>query len=155
MIKMIFAIDKNNLFGDKNNLPWNYKEDLQYFKKMTLNKKVIMGEETFKSILSRNNKPLPNRTSVIATLSDYSYDGVEITHDIISYLNSHKDEELFIIGGKRIIELTYPYADIIYITYIDEDHLGDTYLNLDLSNFILESETINGPLHFRTYSRRQ
>ena len=154
MINMIFAIDRNNLFGNNGKLAWHYSEDLAYFKEKTLNKTCIMGEETFKSVL-RNNKPLPNRKSVIATLTDYTFPGVEVTHDIFKYLSDHKDEDLYIIGGKRIIEITYHLCDYIYITYIDEDHTGDTYLNIDLSNFDLISENINGILHFRVYKRRQ
>jgi len=154
MISLIFAMDRNNLFGNKGALPWNYPEDLQYFKEKTLNKKVIMGEETFKSIVSRNNKPLPKRTNVIATLSDYTFEGVEVTHDIFKYLEDHKDEDLYIIGGKGIIELTYKLADVIYITYIDKDHEGDTYLNIDLKDFKLEDEKVSSFLHFRKYIRR-
>lgn len=154
MIILIFAIDKNNLFGNHGDLPWHYKEDLAYFKAKTINKKLIMGEETFKSIIKRNGKPLPNRTSIIATLTDYTYPGVEITHDIFSYLEKHQDDENWIIGGKGIISITYKLADIIYLTYIDESHEGDTYLDLDLSNFKLEMEDINGVLHFRKYIRR-
>ena len=110
---MIFAIDRNNLFGNQGKLAWHYKEDLQYFKEKTLNKKCIMGEETFKSVL-RNGKPLPNRTSVIATLTDYTFEGVEVTHDIFKYLEDHKEEDLFIIGGKKIIELTYKLVDTLF-----------------------------------------
>ena len=46
MINLIVAIGKNNLIGKGNELPWHYKEDLQYFKQTTLNKTVLMGENT-------------------------------------------------------------------------------------------------------------
>ncbi|MBP5342643.1 dihydrofolate reductase [bacterium] len=151
MLYAIFAIDRNNLFGNKGKLPWHYSEDLKYFKEKTLNKTIIMGEETFKSVL-RNDKPLPNRTSVIATLTDYTFKDVEVTHDIFGYIKQSK-EDLYIIGGKSIIELTYRLCDILYITYIDNDHEGDTYLNLDLSNFELVDEKVSGILHFRTYKK--
>ena len=153
MYSCIFAIDRNNLFGKNNGLPWHYKEDLEYFKNMTLNKKVIMGEETYKSITSRNGKPLPNRINVIATLTDFTAEGAEVTHDIFKYLEDHKDEDMFVIGGKRILEMTYKNADKLYITYIDADHDGNIYLNLDLTNFKLESEKVSGVLHFRKYVR--
>ena len=154
MINLIFALDRNNLFGNKGKLAWHYSEDLQYFKEKTLGKKIIMGEATFYSVL-RNGKPLPNRTSVVATLNDFDFPGIEHTNDIFKYLEDHKDEDLYVIGGKAIIELTYKIADVIYITYIDADHEGDTYLNIDLSNFELESEKISGILHFRKYIRKQ
>jgi len=153
MISLIFALDRNNLFGNKGQLAWHYSEDLQYFKQKTLGKKIIMGEATFYSVL-RNGKPLPNRTSVVATFKDFSFEGVEVTHDVLKYLDDHRDEDLFVIGGKSIIELTYKKADVIYMTYIDADHEGDTYLNIDLSSFELESETVSGVLHFRKYLRK-
>lgn len=154
MINLIFALDRNNLFGNKNKLAWHYSEDLQYFKAKTLNKKCIMGEQTFYSVL-RNGKPLPNRISVVATLTDFEFPGVEVTHDIFKYFEDHKDEDLFVIGGKAIIELTYKAADVIYLTYIDADHEGDTYLNIDLSNFDLSEETVSGILHFRKYTKKK
>ena len=113
-----------------------------------------MGEQTFYSVL-RNGKPLPNRISVVATLTDFEFPGVEVTHDIFKYFEDHKDEDLFVIGGKAIIELTYKVADVIYLTYIDADHEGDTYLNIDLSNFDLAEETVSGILHFRKYTKKK
>ena len=85
MISLIVAIAKNNVIGKGNKLPWHYPEDMKYFKEMTTNNTVIMGEMTFKSIISYLNRPLPNRTNVIATLTDYQYHDVETTNDIISY----------------------------------------------------------------------
>ena len=37
MIAMILAMDKNNLVGKGNDLPWNYPEDLKYFKELLQN----------------------------------------------------------------------------------------------------------------------
>ncbi|HHU20900.1 MAG TPA: dihydrofolate reductase, partial [Acholeplasma sp.] len=61
MISLIVAMTRSGLIGKDNDLPWNYPEDLQYFKKTTLNKTVAMGEKTFLSIYNRNQKPLPKR----------------------------------------------------------------------------------------------
>ena len=112
-----------------------------------------MGEQTFYSVL-RNGKPLPNRISVVATLNEFEFPDVEVTHDIFKYLDEHKDEDLYVIGGKSIIELTYKMADVIYLTYIDADHEGDIYLNIDLSNFDLVDERVSGVLHFRKYIKK-
>ncbi len=67
MISIIVAIDKNNLIGNNNSLPWNYPEDLKYFREITLNKTVLMGKNTFISILNRNNKPLPKRKNIVVS----------------------------------------------------------------------------------------
>ena len=156
MVNLIVAIGKNNLIGIENKLPWHYKEDMQYFKNTTLNKTVIMGEATFKSILSYINKPLPKRTSVIATLSDYTYPGVETTNDIISYLENYpKDKEIFIIGGKIIYDLTLDIADRLYITHVNKDFDGNVYFKeIDYTKYNKIKETISGDLNFSIYERR-
>jgi len=157
MISLIVAIGKNNLIGRGNELPWHYKEDMTYFKNITMNHTVVMGEATFKSILGYIKKPLPGRTSVIATLSDYTYPGVETTNDIESYLRNYpKDQELFIIGGKIIYDLTLPLADRLYITHIDKEYDGDVYFkDIDYSLYDIVKETSHNELRWVVYERRQ
>ena len=102
MRNLIVAIGKNNLIGKDNDLPWNYKEDLQYFKQTTLNKTVVMGENTFYSIFSRTNKLLPNRKMVVATFNkDFKHEGVEVIYDLEKYLKE-TTEDVFVIGGCQI-----------------------------------------------------
>ncbi|MBN2604900.1 MAG: dihydrofolate reductase [Bacilli bacterium] len=155
MVSIIVAIGKNNVIGKGNLLPWNYPEDLKYFKQTTLNKTVIMGENTFKSIISYLNKPLPKRKSVIATLTDYEYPGVEVTHDIVTYLkNFPKDEEIFVIGGKIIYDIALEMADRLYITHIDKEYEGDVFFKtIDYSKYQLISEEIVGELNWSVYER--
>lgn len=156
MVNLIVAIGKGNVIGKGNKLPWHYPEDLQYFKKTTLNQTVIMGEATFKSILSYLHKPLPNRTSVIATLSGYTYPNVETTDNIVEYLTNYpKDKEIFIIGGKIIYDLTLDIADRLYITHIDKEFEGDVFFKeIDYSKYRKIKEHISGELNFSVYERR-
>ncbi len=153
MISMIFAIDPTGLIGKNNDLPWNYPEDLQYFKYVTLNKTVLMGVTTFESIVTRLNKPLPNRKSIVASLNGFSYPGVEVISDLIGFLKKPHEEEIFVIGGKTIYELAFPYADRLYITHIKKVYEGDTYLDLDLSGFKLIKSDDNEELTFAVYER--
>ena len=156
MVNLIVAIGKDNLIGKDNVLPWHYKEDMNYFKKMTMGKKVIMGEQTFKSILSYIKKPLPGRTSVIATLTDYTYKDVEVTHDIIEYLkNFPKEEEIFIIGGKIIYDLTLDIADRLYITHVHKEYEGNVYFEeIDYSKYNVISKRDSEDLTFAIYERK-
>jgi len=155
MISMIFAVDPNFLIGKGNDLPWDYKEDLAYFKKTTKGKTVLMGLETFQSILSRNGRPLPGRKSVVASLTPFSYEGVEVTSDLFSYLRAPHDEEIFVIGGKTIYELSFPYADRLYITHIKQPHEGNVYLKkFDLSNFNVIFQEDHDDLTFVVYERK-
>jgi dihydrofolate reductase len=156
MVNLIVAIGKNNVIGLDNKLPWHYKEDMDYFKKTTMGKKVIMGEETFKSILSYINKPLPGRTSVIATLSDYTYKDIEVTNDIITYLKEFpKDEDIFIIGGKIIYDLTLDLADRLYITHVNKEYDGNVFFKtIDYSKYNVISKNDSGDLSFVIYERK-
>jgi dihydrofolate reductase len=155
MVSLIVAIGKNNLIGLDNKLPWHYKEDMKYFKETTMNKKVIMGEQTFKSIISYINKPLPGRTSIIATLTDYTYNDVEVTNDIINFLkNFPKEEEIFIIGGKIIYDLTLNLADRLYITHVNKEYDGNVFFKeIDYSNYVKISSKISGDLEFAIYEK--
>ncbi|MFA6647162.1 MAG: dihydrofolate reductase [Candidatus Izemoplasmatales bacterium] len=153
MISMIFAMDPTGLIGKNNDLPWNYPEDLQYFKYITLNKTVLMGVTTFESIVARLNKPLPNRKSLVASLNEFSYPGVEVINDLESFLKKKHKEEIFVIGGKTIYEIALPYADKLYITHIKKVYEGDTYLDIDLNDFKLIKSDDNEELNFAVYER--
>lgn len=153
MISLIFAEDKNHLIGTHNTLPWHYKEDLQYFKQTTLNKPVLMGRKTFESIVDRLGKPLPKRRNIVATRSDFSYEGVQVVNDLEAFLKQPHDEEIFVIGGKMIYEAAFKYADQLYITHIDKVYQGDTFITYDLSAFKLIKERKVGDLNFCLYER--
>ena len=158
MISLIWAMDKNNLIGKDNDLPWHYKEDLQYFKEKTMGKKVIMGENTFYSIVSRINKPLPGRINVVATLNkEFHYDGVEVTFDLISYLKEHENdnEDIFVIGGKQIYALALPYAKRLYITHIDKEYDGNVYFpKIEYDKYNVISKKQVNELNFVIYERK-
>ena len=155
MISIIVAIGNHNLIGKGNDLPWHYPEDLQYFKEKTLNKTVLMGENTFYSILDRLHKPLPKRNNIIATLNqDFTYPGVTVIHDLISFLKQPHPEEIFIIGGKQIYHLALPYADRLYITHVNKDYEGDVYFpEIDYQQYQVIYENIVGELVFRIYEK--
>ncbi len=155
MISLIWAMDCNNLIGKDNSLPWHYSEDFKYFKETTMNKTVLMGDNTFYSI----GRPLPNRTNVVATLDkNFKADGVIVTNNLFEYLESYKnkDEELFVIGGKLIYVLSLPYADRLYITHINKAYEGNIYfpkINYSDYNVIYKKDV--GELSFVIYERKK
>ncbi len=156
MISIIVAIGKDNLIGKGNDLPWHYPEDLKYFKETTLNKTVLMGEQTFYSIFNRINKPLPNRNNIVATLDkDFKFSGVKVTNDLIAFLEKKHEEEIFVIGGLQIYKLALPYADRLYITHINKEYEGDVFFpEIDFSKYKLISKKETGDLAFCIYERK-
>lgn len=116
MVSMIVAMDMNRAIGRGNTLPWQIKEDLRYFSKITKNKVVVMGKKTYESI----GRLLPNRTNVIITRDeDFRVKEAFVFNDIEDVLHAFKSEEIFIIGGGQIYEAFLPYAQTLYITLID------------------------------------
>ena len=147
-------MDKNNLIGKGNNLPWHYSLDMKYFKETTLNHSVIMGENTYYSL----GKPLPNRVNYVATLNpDFKDERVIVINDLIKFLVDNKDneEELFVIGGAQIYKLSLPYANRLYITHIDKEHEGDIYFpQINYSDYKIIKENKVDELNFVIYERK-
>ena len=114
-----------------------------------------MGEATFQSIINRLHKPLPNRKSIVAsTRCDFDYPGVECVRDLIAYLKKHQDEEIFIIGGKQIYEISLPYAKRLYITHINRDYEGDVFFpEFDYRQYQQISKEDCGELSFCVYEK--
>ncbi len=142
MISLIAAVDKNFLIGNKNTLPWGrISADMLYFKEKTLGKTVVMGQRTYESL----GKPLPNRKNIILSIdNNLQIPGCEIIHSPEDVLKaSSPNEELMIIGGAMTYKTFLPYADRLYLTFIDGVFSGDTYFPLtDLSGWKKISETI-------------
>jgi dihydrofolate reductase len=61
-MNILVCVDKEWGIGFKNNLPWNYPDDLEWFKKITMDGVVIMGHNTYKSLKC---KKLNGRINII------------------------------------------------------------------------------------------
>ena len=158
MISMIVAFDENRLIGADNKLPWHFKEDLQYFKKVTTGHDLLMGRLTFESILSYLGHPLPNRHHYVATrTADYDINAVTTISDIKSFVNGYpKDKKLFIIGGARIYEQLLPLVDRLYITHVKHTYEGDTWFpKINLAKWGATKKGETDDLCFMIYERKK
>ena len=154
MIALIWAMDENWLIGKDNVLPWHYPKDLAYFKRLTKDHAVLMGDLTYQSLKSYyKTKPLPFKKNYVANVLDASYDDAIHVKDLFSFLKVTQ-EDIFVIGGKTIYHLCLPYADRLYITYVLGTHEGNVYFpKFDLSKFKLIEKTIEEQLIFAVYER--
>lgn len=155
MIAMIVAVDDQFLIGNGNQLPWYEPEDLKYFKKMTLGNAVLMGYNTYLSIINRNQKALPQRINYVLTYEKELVGGGIIVEDLDQLLNQYQnsDEKLFIIGGKSVYEALLPKVEYLYLTRIHKTHFGDIYLDIPLSEFSILQKKEVGHLSFEIYQR--
>ena len=116
-IHLVWAQDLNGGIGKNGKLPWHISEDLQNFKKITLDSVIIMGRSTWNSLPL---KPLPKRRNIV--LSNTKIENVEVYHtinDCIDILKKEKIELVYIIGGETIYKQFFEYADFLHITFID------------------------------------
>jgi len=129
MISLLVAYAHGHVIGRNNDLPWYLPADLKRFKELTTGHPVVMGRKTFDSIISRNGKPLPNRTNIVVTRDPaYKYDSVMVAHDLDEAVMIGQPEgETFIIGGAEIFRQSLVLADRIYATEIDADIDGNVH----------------------------
>ena len=130
MIRSIMvARSDNRVIGQDNDLVWHMPADLKYFKETTMGHYTIMGRKTYEAV----DKPLPGRTNVIITRQpDYYREGCIVVHSVEEALalgEANGQEEVFILGGSQIYELTLNQGlvDRIYLTEIKATFEGDAY----------------------------
>lgn len=156
MISIIAAIGKNNELGKDNNLIWHIKGDLAHFKELTMHKKIVMGASTYKSL----PKKLEGREYIILSKSLSGIPDAQIYQnfdDLLVYLNT-LDEEVMIIGGASIYKLFLPYAEVLYLTEIEEESNADVYFpEFDKKDFTktLSEEHVDDDIKYKfvTYVR--
>jgi len=137
---MIMAMDSNKLIGKADGMPWHISSDLKYFRRLTTGKPVIMGRVTFDAI----GKPLPERTNIVVTRNaEWSNPGVQVVStlqqgfDVASTLGT---EEVMVIGGASICKLAMPVTERLYLTVIEHEFTGDTWLDsFDWSDWTIVS----------------
>ena len=161
MINLIWAMTKTGVIGNKGQLPWKIKSEMQYFQTLTTNKIVLMGAKTFISI----KKPLPNRTNIIISNHCEKYQQFHnnnaciVTNDLQAILQKYaqnQKEDLWVIGGAKIYQQVWDYADYLYVSIINEDYTGDSYFPfLDFNAFKLIKTTINHEFTAYVYQRKE
>ena len=112
MLSMIFACDEEGAIGKDGDLPWRQSSDLQFFKRTTLNKTVVMGRKTWDSL----GRPLPKRRNIVMTRSGLRDDVETMSFEEVMALA--ENEEVVVIGGGEIYALFLPHAKEVHRTII-------------------------------------
>ena len=125
IISIITAMDKNQLIGKDNALPWKIPADLQFFKKVTMSKPIIMGRKTFESI----GRPLPGRQNIVITRDEsYTADGCDVVYSIDDAISLAGDiDEVMVIGGANIYQQFLEKCDRLYLSRVLGEFEGDAW----------------------------
>jgi dihydrofolate reductase len=156
-INLIAAKDQDDGIGKNGKLPWFFKEDLAFFKKMTNGGCVLMGRKTWDSL---PKKPLPNRINVV--LSTRKIENIE-TFENVSIFDNLKDamefckklnKNIWIIGGRSLYKecMDKCIPDKLYINNINGSFDCDVFFPVVPKNYKLEHTIETENICFTTYS---
>lgn len=131
MITLVLAINKKRTIGLDGVMPWRNKEDLKFFRRLTMNQKIVMGRKTVeglpKSLDGRHILTVSRNAEIENSIQDFE-----------AFLKEHENtkEQILICGGGEIYKQALPYAKKIYCSVIDDDTVGDTFFEpLDKKEF--------------------
>jgi dihydrofolate reductase len=146
IISSIVSIDEMCGIGKDNKIPWNIPKDRKWFKEKTMGHVVIMGKNTFLSIVSFLGKPLPGRINIVVTNDrPEPIDGVNFIGSIEEALSLgkklEKNGEIFFIGGATIYKSSLKYASRLYVTLVKGKYNCDTFFP-DYSEFRKETFSV-------------
>lgn len=125
-ISLIAAMADDRAIGIENRLPWKLPVDMQWFRRHTLGKPILMGRKTFESFGAR---PLPERLNIVVSRDpDYRAEGVLVVQDIEAALAAAGEaEEVMIIGGESFYRQMLPRADRFYLTLVHGQFEADAW----------------------------
>jgi dihydrofolate reductase len=174
-MEAILAFDIKKGISKNGILPWNIKEDLQFFYKKTNCNVVIMGRNTYFSIPD-NKRPLKNRLSIVLTREPEKYkeitnkynnviftDDENIYENILLFPKKYSDTyptldkffKLFIIGGNEIYQKYIPLCKILWVTKINSDYGCDLIFDYNLEdNFCEEKVFENNTCEIYKYTKK-
>lgn len=124
-ISLIAAMGEHRVIGVKGQLPWHLPADLTHFRRITLDKPVVMGRRTFESI----GHALPRRVNiVITTNATFRAPGCTVVSSLEAALQrAEANREMMVIGGASLYRQALPLAQRMYLTLVHHAFPGDTY----------------------------
>jgi dihydrofolate reductase len=125
LISLIAAMTPQRVIGANNRLLWRLPAELQYFKKITGSKPIIMGRKTHESI----GRALPNRRNIVISRNPhFQAADCEVVESLDAALALVQDpDEVMIIGGAQIYQQALPLARRLYITLVAHECTGDAF----------------------------
>jgi len=159
-MEAVLAFDIKKCISSHGVLPWNIKEDLQFFYNKTKCNIVIMGRNKYFSI-PHDKREFKNRLNIILTKEPHKYKEITETyknvfftdnekiHEIILLFPNHYNDvypvlekffKIFIIGGNEIYKKNIPVCKILWVTKVKSDYGCDLFFDYNLENEFSEEK---------------
>jgi dihydrofolate reductase len=115
---------ENRVIGRGNRLPWHLPADLAHFKRLTLDKPIVMGRRTWESLPGL----LPRRRHIVVTANaGYRAEGALVVTSLEAAVEAATGEpELMVVGGAQLYRSVLPMARRLYLTLVHAAVEGDT-----------------------------
>jgi dihydrofolate reductase/thymidylate synthase len=148
MYSLIAAIDSKYGIAKQGSIPWDYAEDMKYFKDTTMGHVVIMGRKTWESIPLKH-RPLSGRINVVLTTNNeiittqahcphYVFSNID---NCIKFFSDTEKKKCmiryklmtkFVIGGSAIYNqfIQRNLISRVHLTHINKDYDCDQFLKL-------------------------
>lgn len=137
---IVLCCDKEYGIGKNGTIPWKIKQDMSFFRKMTLSNDtffknvVIMGRKTADSL----DKPLDERINIVITSQEKYKDGFiacKTLNDAFEYLKTITHNKVFVIGGSVLFDeaINHHLCKNIYLNIIDQDYDCDIKISNDFT----------------------
>ena len=99
-IALIAALDRGGVIGRDGGLPWHLPADLQRFRRLTLDRPLVVGRRTWVSI----GRPLPRRRMVVLSRQpDFAAEGVEVVPSWEAARALLATESVVCVGGGEAV----------------------------------------------------
>lgn len=130
-IVLVAAVAENNVIGANGGMPWRLRSDLQHFRRLTINKPVVMGRKTWQSL----GKPLRDRTNIVVSRDpNFGAPGALVVPSLEAALDAARQDaerrgtdEIMVIGGSDIFSAAMPLADRLEVTRVHANPAGDVF----------------------------
>jgi dihydrofolate reductase len=130
MITFVVAMAENGVIGRDGRLPWRMPSDLKRFRKLTLDRPIIMGRKTYESI----GKPLDRRDNIVITRW-HNFNGIHVVAGVTEALElagklaaGRGADEAAVIGGAEVFRAALPYVQRVYLTLVRGNPAGDVVM---------------------------
>jgi len=116
----IVARSANGVIGKDGGLPWRCKGDLQFFKRTTMGRKIVVGRATFEGL-----PPLKGRDIFVLTRNpDSRFEGATAVFN-----PADVPADAIVCGGAAVYDLMIPRCDQLLMTTVKQVVEGDTFFN--------------------------
>ena len=124
-VTLVAALARNRVIGRGNALPWHLPADLAHFKRLTIDKTIVMGRRTWESLPGL----LPRRRHIVVSRDPgYRAAGALVVDSPEAALAAAGAvPEVMVVGGASLYRQFLPRAARMELTLVEAEIAGDAW----------------------------